>query len=75
MKNTIQSPAILAALSSKLKTLEDRIERYTAYLERDDYLLANSKYPKKYERRRRNHAAKLERYKENAARIRETLNA
>ena len=75
MKNNIQAPAILAALSSKLKTLEARIERYTAYLERDDYLLANSNYPKKSESRRRNHAAKLERYKESAARIRETLNA
>lgn len=63
----------LAALTSKKKTLEERIVRYTEYLEADDKLLAESNHPEKYTSRRRNHADKLERYKNSLQAIENTI--
>jgi hypothetical protein len=73
MNKTFSSLAILASLTARLKTLEAKIERFTEYLKRDDFLLENSKYPQKYKSRRKNHADKLARYIEQAEEIRIAL--
>ncbi len=70
------SIAALAALNSKRETLKTRIARYTAYVAADKALIAKSdNAARKYASRLRNHEAKLERFKQNLAKIEATLAA
>lgn len=74
-ENTLTTVFGLAMLDAKRKTLEARIERYTAYIANDEELCAKSeKHAKRYASRLRNHKDKLARYESNLAAILETMN-